>query len=576
MASKISIIFGALVCLSSFAHAQSGGSEPLDLEARFYEQIAIESGIEVEKPAVKGLLGEVPDGLSYKDMSLNCDPRRFEDSVINKRLSNKQFYAYVKQYFAKCGPELSSKGTTGLLGLLKFAMFQYPFLEHPQIKEFKIKTESGAVLPAIVALKQDPRPRPTVVVRCGVFCSAEPSASLKSYMMHLFDQSPFNVVLIASQTGKDYIMNNNKVTMGGWSEGYETLEAGKWLLQKWEYRERISSLHLMGISLGGNTAVLGAAFNDKYTLSGGRKIFNSATAICPVVSLRSTLDKLYSGQIVGRVFAEVTRGHFRDTRVYVKDVPEMLTDSKIPWFRNNFPEFIGNLASTALNKRGIASTGESFYKSNNFWNVKEDVKTPLMLWASSDDIIVNNGLNAGGIEKNDRYARSEAIGVLNLPYGNHCAFSAAYGAQASATVLRTFVLNNSPEFVKSYDVKKEMAWSFGFDALTAKMQHVKQSWTFTPGSKQVKVDFKLFNGTSSSCAKEGPFKPASSSCYQTKSRWVSVASLKSLGARVPSTEAEAQALSREFNTKVEFKAKGNPLNGTNNTAFYMSWRSHFE
>ncbi|WII71374.1 hypothetical protein QJS83_12965 [Bdellovibrio sp. 22V] len=555
--------------------AQTLGVSPnQDLESKFYEEMAKEAG--VDQPKNLGFFEEVPDGLSSKDMSPECDPRRFEDSVVGKKLSTAQYYKTAKSYFKKCGSELTKNSTTGILGLLKFSKYQYPFLSHPQIKEFLVKLPNGTRIPGILALKQDPRPRPLVIVKCGVFCSAGPTASMKSYMMHLFDQSPFNVLLLANQTGMDYIYLNKTVTLGGWSEGYEAIEIGKWMQEKWEHRDRISSVHFMGISLGGNAAVMGAAFNDKYLLSNGRKVYNSVTAICPVISLRPTLDKLYGSQIVGRIFASMTRDHFREARQYITDVPDLVVDSKIPGSRHAMADYIGELASSSLQRRGIASTPQSYFKSNNFWNWKEEVKTPLLVWASKDDMVVNNKINAYVMENDDFYQNSPHVGVLNLTYGNHCAFSSAYGAQAAGAVLRTFVLNHSPEFVDEYNTKQQLPWTLGFKKMGAQFEHIGQTWNFYSQSEQAKVTFRLFNWRAhDKCFEEGPWS-ANPSCTTKKEYWVPLSSLKAMGARVPRTDAEAQALTREFNTKVEFRVQGGPLNGTNKNEFFMTWRNNFE
>lgn len=569
MASKFSIVVGILFSIASVVQAE-------DAETNFYRELAARSGLKVEDAAVRGVFSSEPsDGLSLSDISPGCDPRRFEDSVIGKKITNKQYYSLAKKYFEKCGAELSANGSKGLLGLLKFSYVNYPFLQNPLVKRIQIKV-GGAVIPGIIALKEDPRPRPFVIVRCGVFCSADEGTSMKSFMMHLFDQSPFNVLLLANQTGEDYVTTNGKVSMGGWTEGYETMEVGKWLLEKSEYRDRISSLHMMGISLGGNGAVIGAAFNDKYYQDNGRKIFNSVAAVCPVISLRPTLDYLYNNGVVGVVFSEMTRKHFRNTRYAVKDVPELLTDDKIPWTARSMPSFIGNVGSAALNKRGVASTPDSFFKNNNFWNLKDEVKTPLLLWASKDDIVVNEKINTAVVNSSDLYEKSDYVGAISVPYGTHCAFATAYGNQASSALLRSFVLNNSPEFVDSYDAKQSQAWTFGFEKLGSSLQHVSQKWTFVPNLKQVKVDFKIFLSKADRACAAGPWKATAGACFQTRSHWISISALKALGARIPKTEIEAQALTREFNTKVEFRVKSGPLSGTNKSDFFMSWRNHFE
>lgn len=566
-----SLLFATSLVSISKANAQALS---VDFETQFINELSAESG--VTPVSTKGILSEVPDGLSTKEIAPHCDPRRFEDSVVGRGLSTAQYFQTAKQYFKACSGELTRRSTTGLLGLLKFTKFVYPFFTHPQVKSFMVTLPDGSKIPGILAMKQDPRPRPLVIVRCGVFCSAAQSASTKSYLMHLFDQSPFNVLILANQTGMDYIYYNHKVTLGGWSEGYESLEVGRWMKEKWEHRNRVSSIHFMGISLGGNAAVMGAAFNDSYPLANGQKVFNSVTAICPVISLKPTLDDLFKGQIVGRLFFKNSKDHFKDARQYVHDVPDLLTDKRLPASRLQMADFIGEIASTSLQRRGIASTTPAYFRSNNFWNLKQEVKTPMMIWASKDDIVVSNKINAQVMEHDDLYERSQNVGVVNLAYGNHCGFSSAYGFQASAALLRTFVLNHSPEFVQSYNQKQVMPWSFGFSKIGKQFEHIGQSFEFKENSDQVKVVFKIFNWQGGDqCYQDGPWA-GTNQCISKKTYTVSVASLKKLGARVPRNSTEAQAITREFNTKVEFVNAGKPINGTSVNDFSMVWRNHFE
>lgn len=545
-----------------------------EAETRLYQRLTAE--IEEQNYAPEGFFDEIPDGLSTKDIEPKCDPRRFEDSIIGKKLSTSDYFARLQRYFSICQRELTKNSPKGLWGLLKFSRFIYPFLSHPQVSEFLVKLPDGTKVPGVLALKNDTRPRPLVIVKCGVFCSAAQTASVKNYLMHLFDQSPFNVLILANQTGMDYIYHNKRISIGGWTEGYEVLQVGKWMQEEWEHRNRISSIHLMGISLGGNAAVFGASYNDIYRLQNGKKVFNSVTAICPVVSLKPTLEKLYDGLLVGKVFATTTKEHFLEAKKYIKDVPDLISEETLPKNRRAYPALIGQLAAESMSRRGYNIDGVTFLKKNNFWNLPSVIETPMLVWASRDDSVVSNRLNAQTIQYDDRYEQLPNVGILNLKYGQHCGFSSVYGAQASAAVLRTFVLQHSPEFMEDYAKKRTLSWPLKFPKLPSEYEHVGQTWVFQKGSKEVKVSFRIFNWLADSeCGELGPWA-SSIKCTQSWDYKVPISSLATMGARVPRTDAEAQALTREFNTKVEFRITGHPLNGTNSDKFFMSWRNYFE
>lgn len=516
---------------------------------------------------------EVLTGLNPKVPSQACDLRRFEESVLNSPISTADYFKSVKNYFARCADELSQGSAKGLTGLIRFARYKYPFLSHPQIQRMSIPLSNGRVVQGILALRPDASARPFVIYRCGVLCGAGESASMRAYLMYLFDQGPFNVLLLGNQTGLDYIMDNRLVSMAGWSEGHENMEIGKWLLQKWQYKERISSLHFMAVSLGGNGASFAAVYNDQELLDNGQRVFSSIAAICPVINLRPSLEKLFNAPAVGPIFFKMTRDHYQKGGKYVTDVPDLLTSAQLPRLPQDMPDFVGLVASTALSRRGIASTSESFFAMNNFWNLNANVKTPLLVWASKDDMIVNNDVNTQVMEDDPGIQASPMIGVVNLRYGNHCGFSSVYGAQTTATILRSFVLAHSPEFIDQYLQKKELAWSFGKIPAMSHYEHLAQSWKFSSQSSKVKVVFKLLNRDTAGCDLETRNLPLY--CVSEKSFSVPIEELREMSARIPQNETEAQALTREFNTKVEFRTFESALSGTHSKDFKMVWSAGY-
>ncbi|MBO9666899.1 MAG: hypothetical protein J7501_08810 [Bdellovibrio sp.] len=572
MASLKFNVIALLILISSVANAQKLTSSSESGETDFW--LSVTRALDPSALSVQDIFTSVPSSQNYKDISPECDPKFFEDSVLAKKKNTPEYFKALKEYFSECQLELSQRSPKGALSLARMALDEYYFLQHPQVKKFVITLNNGTKVPAIMALKQDPTPRPLVILKCGVFCGATQSPMMKNYLIQLFDQAPFNVVLLANQTGMDYLYANSSLSLGGWGEGFESLQVGKWLREKWEYRERISSVHLMGMSLGGNAAVFGASYNDLYPMEDGKKVFSSVVAICPVMTLKPTLEVLYNDNTVGTVFTEMTKSQFRGARDHLTDIPDLLTDDKFPK-KSGMPDYLGSLASTSLQRRGIASTPASYFKNNNFWNLTHRIETPMLVWASKDDIVVSNKLNAQVMEKDEYYQNAPNVAVLNLNYGSHCAFSSAYGYQAASVVLRTFVLAHSPEFVDHYK-RVEVPWTFGFSKLNSIFVHVGQTWKFEAKSDKAKVTFRIFNWRATdACFVEGPWGETGK-CVNERSYDIPIASLKVFGGRIPRNEVEAQVLTREFNSKVEFLSKGQPLNGTSNSEFVMSARNLWE
>ncbi len=59
-----------------------------------------------------------------------------------------------------------------------------------------------------------------MISKCGVFCDVTESPGSLSIAMNLFDQSPFNIILVSNHTGAKHIQNNASLFMGGYYEAY--------------------------------------------------------------------------------------------------------------------------------------------------------------------------------------------------------------------------------------------------------------------------------------------------------------------------------------------------------------------
>lgn len=560
----LQIFVFALFAISINAHAENSEGEDA-----LIKEIIKENLNEID---VKKVVGKVPVGLSTKPITPQCSPKKLEELALSTAINSSQYAKIIKKYIQDCGEELSSNSHNGLLGLLEYSTYEYSFLNHRSISLKKFTLPSGRVVPAIVAIRSDGQVRPMIIIRCGVFCGADVSASTKTYLMHLFDQSPFNVVLLANHTAADYIQANNMASMGGWIEGKESWDFGQWLKYQSSYRSIISSLHFVGLSLGGNAAIIGSYYNDIFPDVYGDKVFNSVTAVCPVVSLKPTLDKLYGRTVVGRVFSSFTKNHFYSLRSYLYDVSDLVTEDLMPKDKEKLPDYLGYLMSTALNRRGIASTPDSYFKSNNFWNIKNTISTPLLAFASKDDFIVDYILNTKVLNDDDRYEKVESTGVIPVEYGTHCAFSASYGFEFTSLVLRDFILINSPEFKSKYMSIGNMNWPAKYPNIKNSSIHIEQVWKFEPKSEKAKVVFSIFDKNKSwKCQTLSPWNK-NRDCVTTETVIIPIESLRDLNAYFPQSSSEAESLSREFNAKAEIVKNGIPISGTNASKFSVRYR----
>lgn len=591
------LLTSVLLLTTSLAHAQSAISEDVFLNELILEKLKEESknsqsGLKSQKSDTKSrninslqayevnsqgdvknnkIQGNIPNGLSNKKLPPWCDLKKFNETLLKQSFTSHEYAKIILSYLKGCEKELTGESRTGLLGLLEFSGYDYSFFKHKNVTLRNFKLPSGVNIPAIVAIKDDLKPRPMIIVRCGVFCGAEVSASTKGYMMSLFDQSPFNIIILANHTSADYVKGNNLVSMGGLAEGKESFEFGQWLKFQSSYANIISSLHFAGISLGGNAAMFGAYYNDIFPDVQGNRVFNSVSAICPVVSLKPTLDKLFGGMIVGRIMNSVTREHFLSLKPHLQDVGDLVTEKNVPKDRKAMPGYMGYIMATSLTRRGSLTNTDSYFKSNNFWNLHKTIETPLLAFASEDDFIVDYSVNTKVLKENDIYEKNESTAVLAMKYGSHCGFASAYGLEFTSLVLRNFILNNSPEFKPEYIQTKQLDWKGQPLKISNTSVHVEQSWVFTPKSEIAKVEFTTFEkGNSQKCNYEN-YWIKKKDCTKISAIDVPIREIASLGGYVPTNFAEAQALTREFNAKIEFVTDSGPINGTNTSSFSLKY-----
>jgi predicted alpha/beta-fold hydrolase len=542
---------------------QSSGKDLIDVTA---EKTKSSKG-----PQIQSLLSIVPDGGSLKPISPDCEPRRLEEKIFREAKSPQEVFKLYNSYFYNCAQELSDNSAKGLIGLANFSLHKYEFFKHPNVKRVLIELDDGTVIPSILAMKDDDRPRPFIVVQCGVFCSAEESASTKNYLMSLFDESPFNIVILSNRTGFDFISTNHIFSMGGHAEGLVGLKVGKWLREKSELRDRISSLHYMGISLGGNAAIMQSIYNEIEIQALGQRVFNSIASICPVLDLEATLRELVSSPVVGDIMYFYTRDEILKAQPYLKDIPDLITKSTFPG-KSDLADKLGEWASESLTRRGLATAKEDFWKQNSFFNYNRNTSTPLLVWASKDDIIVHNKPNTGrlAIELNAKLHPN--LGLINLPYGSHCGFSSVYGDAITATVLRSFVLFNSPEYKEKY-LRKKKAIALKTPKIGFSEQHLQQVWKFKANKDKAKLTYKVFSPSKdfSQCSSASALK-GSPECTTEYSYDIPITSLTDIGAYIPESDVQAEALTREFNSRVELWTSKLPINGSRNPASHIVWR----
>lgn len=96
-----------------------------------------------------------------------------------------------------------------------------------------------------------------------MFGTSEEFKPERFIFMMLFEQSPFNVLVLDNATGPDYLAMNSKPSIGGFSEGLQNMWIAKTLTDPTEpLSQIIESLHMVGMSLGGHGVLFSSLLNE--------------------------------------------------------------------------------------------------------------------------------------------------------------------------------------------------------------------------------------------------------------------------------------------------------------------------
>jgi predicted alpha/beta-fold hydrolase len=523
----------------------------------------------------------VPTGAAQKPIDPECYFPTIEGDLLAKGASNAEVFRSFKEYFKRCESRIHEGLPAGVAALAQSSMIKYDIFSHPQIQQVTLTLSDGRTLFGILALKADSRPRPFLVVRCGVLCEAGSSASIRNYMMTLFDESPFNLLILASNTAGVEVIANRSMLFGGPDEAEQMLEIGNWLKTESSLKERISSLHMLGISLGGNTAAFTSLYNDNYEKANARRVFESVTGVCPAIELENSMRALLRDDVVGNVAAGQIWDTIKAARSSLPLVRDLLDISRPK------PEALPDLMAMGAARYSVQrlkSFGRSPYSPGDivdmpsFWNQTsflaqaKQLTTPTFFLAAKDDIIVHTDVNAALVENSGLARRTPDLGVLQVAYGSHCAFAMSYADPIVTSILRTFILANSPEFIEKRKTANARV-NFKIPKLLNWETHVAQEWSIASGDSAFTLRLRIFNpsrGNDSKCFYMDPYS-GDFDCMREERVKVPLANLPVRGLRVPANDAEAQSLTRQVNSSLRVMGADGALTGTHQAPARIEW-----
>ena len=512
----------------------------------------------------------VPTGAQQRPVRLKCHPRSLEDIYLAHRGSEIEKLEVLYNYFQRCKKELLKGNPKGIQALLKIEGVKYNFFENLHFQAVRFHFRDGTVHRGFTIIKPGPS-RPLVLSVCGFSCEAGNTASPRFLVSHFSDQSPFHLVVLASQTSADNARENHRFTFGGYYEAQIAIEVGKWIRSSAPFQGSVTEVLFAGISLGGNTALFVSKYNDQNLMSDGSKVVAGVFAYCPAVNLKPTIDHLLKrDNLVKWVFYKelwnTLKKAYNDVPALKESIkPDELLSSNPPSKRRLLN--ILEMAAIDFHKRRpananlhpfkdeVVNQADKLWAFNQFTQHSDSIETPTMVFSAKNDPVIN--FNSNGKILSDKYpapTKENNLMIFNTSRGSHCAHSVSHGWEFMATIARMFLQDHSSLTRKKREIPFKLK---GLKRLPRGHRHMLQEWTAIENKAQFKVKFTIYNNNNWDCS--GPVDGKDSiTCYYTRTLRVPYKDLP-MPLKIPKTKTEAEIQSRWANAYLELHGSSQRL-----------------
>jgi len=490
-----------------------------------------------------------------------CESRDVEKALVEKSYSPEERILYLKNFFKRCGSELS-KGAPWLFEALgRTAKVIYDYNLHPNYKKIELLGLDGLKVRAELFIKDSEKPRPLIIIKCGLLCDSGDS-TLKLTLMYLFDQGPFHVLLVPNISGTEYQYENRIVSLGGYDEGRQIIKLARYVQSSQFFaKDKISSVHVLGISLGGQAALYASLYSNYNVDPYGQPFVKSFFAACPVVDLKKSVDNLSSGGgVVSRIFRSLFWAQLellgkiipavgeivarRREENGIKSIPDMIARGALDYYKKVTPIAGWNLPPF---ENFVIKTENDFWSQNRFQDFKNIARSNVFVWAAENDPVVKTKHNAKLLENQSPFH------VLITPYGYHCSFTEAYGWKVGSGVIRSFFMSESPELLSLIEKKSAPLVYTDIPRFTAPYSSDRKRRGIRFEAQALSPKIKIYQAFDWECDdSRRPARGGSQMCQGNSIGAVTYDLFNWDHGKIPKNEVEAQAFTRYLNTHVRF------------------------
>lgn len=389
--------------------------------------------------------------------STECSGSEFQKTILEKTGPKFSEVADAYEKFLKrCAPEMETGWNDIFTNAAASMILQMEPNRHPFARHVMFNLPNGILLKGLLFMKADQKKRPLIVFRTGIFSNTQNFNPERFLVMQAFEQGPFNMLVLESMSGSEFVKHNEAFAWGGFDEGLQNFLVARELQHASQPISRfIDSVHLLGMSMGSHGILYANLLNDLNPRSDKTKVVNSTLAYCPLLNMRDTLD-------------------YHMSQGFSMDIMNYWASRRLPELSQRFPEAKGdnfipeilkvlesNYQGALLSEKGKLPDilvppvdKEGFWQRNDFWPAYKNIQTPAMIFATVKDPVVSWFINSGRIADGRMKFPDSNLKMFSFAQGFHCSFAVSYDWSRFADLLQTYYLKFSPKFHLQEKVSK--------------------------------------------------------------------------------------------------------------------------
>lgn len=366
----------------------------------------------------------------------HCDPN-LTNWNLKKAVPYNEAIEKTEKYLDLCEDSIKTGWTDVLSNTYFSMMLKLNPMDYPYGRLVILNLPNNYKVKGFLALKNDGKKRPLVILRTGIFSNATEFLPERFVFFQMFEQSRFNVLVLESNSGQENITRNKIFALGGYEEGLQDYFIARQLRNPKEpFSKFISSLHFVADSFGGH-GVMFASILNKYN----KNVIDSVLGYCPLIQFEKTFEYHKSTKWISKAlnywvhhrllgleehFSELIENNFFD--IFHDYMEKNYQGSKV---------FDGSFDLPP----GMTAHLKNYWKQNDFWSYYHDIQTPTLIFATKTDPLVPYELNSQFLKE----LKQPNVRIFKLTEGVHCSFPGAYQWKPMAQLAQNFIYSQSPD-----------------------------------------------------------------------------------------------------------------------------------